>query len=344
LPKSSIVAANTLWQPSYSDANMAFQQSFSMNSVKNFANEIYRDFTKLLNFIADAPWDMVYSLSWLTANVWGAWMKFIANIFKNSKEEKIKQKENLEKEKWIKALSQYNDAETWFSATLFQNKNDWQITLWIRWSDDLSDWFRSNLRFSDSKITRFFRNWKWMPKQIQSLVDFIDNSNEIKEIRKAWLKINLAGHSLWWWLVQMMALMYPWLINEASTFNAPWIKQLDASMNSEDAEALKKWWKSNLVDAVNMRLVDYRANLDLAKKDNSLFWHVVNFRNNDWIWNLWDKDDETWNAHIWYITEKLPWYSHLLVDLKKPMEMMTNDWFDNFSNKNILTNDTNNKN
>jgi hypothetical protein len=39
-------------------------------------------------------------------------MKFISNIFKNSKEEKIKQKENLEKEKQINVLSQYNDAET----------------------------------------------------------------------------------------------------------------------------------------------------------------------------------------------------------------------------------------
>lgn len=97
--------------------------------------------------------------------------------------------------------------------------------------------------------------WEWK-SQIQSMLD--DYQNICR--KHPWKDINITGHSLGWWLAQILSLMEP--CNTTYTYNAPWMLNIiqhwkiicqciEEDWWIVDSNCLEKclvciWWKKDL--------------------------------------------------------------------------------------------------
>lgn len=92
-------------------------------------------------------------------------------------------------------LKQIKDNSNWFSAILLEDIKTTDITIALRWTNDFTDIFYSDLQILlNSKWL-----WNYLPSQIESLKDLL------KDIEKEykWRKIQIKWHSLWWYLSEL---------------------------------------------------------------------------------------------------------------------------------------------
>jgi len=241
-------------------------------------------------------WIKRYLDTWIS--IWTTVKDLVLKVFENweKKEQNLIQdfdKKYIVLSKWFK----YNeDKSTWFSWTLIQDKNDKNnISLTIRWSDEWKDWTSNNIEFATKTK---------LPPQIESAVMFIE---EIKQswALKPWQKINMVWHSLWWWLAQIISLMYPDLITNTYTFNAPWVTAIEPKLDTNN-------------EIVKSKIKLYRERLWDKDFDTSF---VLNTRNKDFIWNF---DDEN---HIWLKSWQIDWYSHFIEPLNASINEMSIEEF-----------------
>ena len=243
-------------------------------------------------------WKWIKSFLDTWISVWTTVKDLVWKIFENWK----KKEQNLIKDfdKKYTVLSKWfahsEDKTTWFSWTLIQDKNDENnISLTIRWSDDWKDWTSNNFAITMKNK---------LPQQIESAIKFIE------EIKQSWIlkpgqKINMVGHSLGWWLAQIISLMYPDLIKNTYTFNAPWVAWIIPKLDTNN-EIIK-----SKVELYKERLWD--------KNFNTSF--ILNTRNKDFIWNF---DDEN---HIWLKSWQIDWYSHFIESLNAWINEMSLEEF-----------------
>lgn len=276
--------------------------------------------------------NVVYWTAWTLDLAWRKSKSFIKWLFVDKKKEDIKTMDTLSKT-WLKVVDQYRDEKTWFSATLMRDERKWwKLMLAVRGSDDLSDYLYSNYRISDFRLTRFTEAWQWMPKQIISLIEFMEWNDDIKDAIKNKQTIDVVWHSLGGTVSQSIPLLYPWLAGETATFNAPWIKQLDSKINPKDRKELLESWKKDIFAKIEKRIGIFKDNMNKVEEHILYFPNVMNYRNDDWIWNFWDKGRPDGNWHIWYISPNLPWISHLIEWLETPMVNMSERQFNEFKN------------
>lgn len=168
------------------------------------------------------------------------------------------------------------DEETWYWATLIEK--DWNLTYCIRWTDtdsisnllkdveeDIKIWLHeldSNSLYESIKewklksVVQLFKElfW-WWKSQVQTMLD--DYQRICRKY--PWKDINITGHSLGWWLAQILSLMEP--CKTTYTYNSPGMLNIMKHweiicecINEDwwdiDFNCLNKcltciWWKSN---------------------------------------------------------------------------------------------------
>lgn len=323
-------ALNTNWSTSldinWNIVTSDLEAKFTIPSPMSVLIKTKNELLSILETVANIPWNVVDSTVWTLKNVW-YWLEKKFKWFFNDSKEIDQTKLTEYSKKWLTVINQEQDNSSWFSATLIKDTNTNEITLWIRWTDDFTDMIYSNLRISDSRAKNIFNATDWMPSQMVSLINYIENNPEIKKIREAKWHINVVGHSLGWAVSQLLKAMYPWLVKETHTFNAPWIKQITPTLNPTDRKALEKANNSELINKIDSILKVYPGNLKSAD-----FSKVLNIRNHDWIWSVWDSIEWWW--HIWVTTEKIPWDLHFLDWIRDNLDSLSPKDFDRIFNLN----------
>ena len=191
-------------------------------------------------------------------------------------------------------LKKYNDPTTWFSAMLVRRKEDWELTVVIRWTDDKRD------LYDDKKL---YNNK--MPKQLISAIDFIE------ALKAQWLinpdkPIDIVWHSLWWAMAQALWAIYKWwkekLVSNVYTFNAPWVKSLVIDFDENDL---------NLAEKRYLKL--YKDKIESQYGLPNRFDYIVN------VWSKWDVISEFWSK-LWQEID-LNGSGHTLysMDVSKPL-------------------------
>lgn len=307
---------DTNWNTVISDLDAKFSLPSPMSVLIKTKNEL----ASILETVVNIPWNVIDWTVWTLKNVW-FWLEKKFKWFFNDSKAIDKAKLTEFSKKWLTVISQEQDSSSWFSVTLLRDTNTNELTLWIRWTDDLTDMIYSNLRLSDSKAKKIFDMTDWMPKQMVSLVNYIENNPEIKKVRESKWQINVVGHSLWWAVAELLKAMYPWLVKETHTFNAPWIKQITPKLNPADRMELEKAKKFGLIKQIDSTLSTYPNNLKTAD-----FSKVLNIRNHDWIWSVWDSVECWW--HIWVTTDKIPWDLHFLDWIRDNLDGLSTIDFD----------------
>lgn len=183
-------------------------------------------------------------------------------------------------------LEYTEDKKSWFSAMLIEN--NWQLTYSIRWTEFdkiswiITDWWEDiDIFMNELNSTNFLeslKKWKWLEylierglwnrieifryffwwakSQVQSMLE--DYKNICSKYPGK--DINIAGHSLGWWLAQILSMM--WECNNTYTYNAPWMiniikhweilcKCFEDNWEQVDKSCLEKcivciWWKKDL--------------------------------------------------------------------------------------------------
>jgi hypothetical protein len=313
-----------------SDVNPNTKSDSTYESLISFRDELL----KILKAGITLPLNVAEKTKYILSNA-SFWLKnLLSELISDSKEKNdIKFKRIQEMD--LKVINQIQDKKTWFSAILFEKCNinelnqgkTSELTLWIRWTDDFTDILFSDARLHNSKIINkldIFDFTKWIPKQMITLIDFIEKNERIKELRKNNWKLNLVGHSLWWALSQILNVMYPWLINENHTFNSPWIKHISPILNSWDTDRLLNENKPWLINKIRLNLETYKNNIN-----KPIFWNVLNIINHDEISKIWVSDKwEDW--HIWIITERIPWEIHGIEWLRNGVENLSPSDFNRY--------------
>ena len=272
-------------QTMLSDWKFVKQDDSFLSDVKNKASEFWSE------FIAWAK-DFWINL----AN----WAEFIVYNFKDYVlwwDEKEKQQLELSEFKMkYDVLKVSNDENTWFNAMLVKSKDDWKLSVVIRWTDDNKD---------VSNDMSFVTNDN-LPVQVISGIRFIE---ELKRewFVNPWKPIDIVWHSLWGWLAQILWVIYKWwkenLVSNVYTFNAPWVRKMDAEVDLE-----------NLSPKEKMLINLYKESIEKSSWNPKKFNYILN------IWNQKDSVFET-NVHIWE-TKKIVWKTHW-IDTIKTEEILT---------------------
>ncbi len=273
-------------QTMLSDWKFVKQDDSFLSDVKNKASEFWSE------FIAWAK-DFWINL----AN----WVEFIVYNFKDyvlwwDEEEKQELKLSEFKMKYD-VLKVSNDESTWFNAMLVKSKDDWKLSVVIRWTDDNKD---------VSNDMSFVTNDN-LPVQVVSGIRFIE---ELKRewFVNPWKPIDIVWHSLWGWLAQILWVIYKWwkenLVSNVYTFNAPWVRKMDAEVDLE-----------NLSPKEKMLINLYKETIEKSSWNPKKFNYILN------IWNQKDSVFET-NIHIWK-TKKIVWKTKHWIDTIKTEEIIT---------------------
>lgn len=215
----------------------------------------------------------------------------IMNIFESSKEKNLKTWQDFQN-KYDILWEPANDPVTWFQAMIVTekgSKDSNELTLLLRWTDEMKD------IWSDLQILE----WWSLPEQTKPMLVYFKKIMD-KYPNKTF---NVVGHSLWWALAQILALLYPDRIKWAHTFNAPWIKHIKNTFNALDINSFD-------VDTIK-RL---RAHNPEKTLDN-----VFNTVNHDEIWNF--------KEHVWVDSQKLPWRLHFMKNLKESIDVLSDKEF-----------------
>ncbi len=188
--------------------------------------------------------------------------------------------------KQYEIIWQFKDEHSWFAATILENRSSKDITISIRWSDDITDWVFSNLQIwlGMAWIKEF------VPRQLETLKKFIKQVESAYWKQFGWKKITIVWHSLWWSLSELVDTLNTKLnIEKCFNFNWPWV--LDIPWAN-----IKEW--------------DWRRAIKSTTKDsiwNSWTQIAYNTIPIDWIWHWrkeikkwinWVSVDEKWNVLV----------------------------------------------
>ncbi|MCK9272259.1 hypothetical protein M0P65_01815 [Candidatus Gracilibacteria bacterium] len=222
----------------------------------------------------------------------------VLKVFENGEKKEQNLIQDFDKKYIVlsKGFKYNEDKSTGFSGTLIQDKNDKNnISLTIRGSDEWKDWTSNNIEFATKTK---------LPPQIESAVMFIE---EIKQsgALKPGQKINMVGHSLGGGLAQIISLMYPDLITNTYTFNAPGVTAIEPKLDTNN-------------EIVKSKIKLYRERLGDKDFDTSF---VLNTRNKDFIGNF---DDEN---HIGLKSGQIDGYSHFIEPLNASINEMSIEEF-----------------
>lgn len=243
------------------------EQIFAENEIK------YRDV--ITDIMPEKIYNHKYNKSRLLIN------KFFKNKINKSKNQFEKLKQNYKIIDYYPNETKGEKWESWFWAILLEKW--WKKFIAIRWTEITDFW---DLK-EDSKLAIN----KFPDKQSKDLINFIDR------VIKPGEKFNIIWHSLWWALSQIAASIYVNQIEEAYTFNSPWVKNLKVS------------------DKDKQKFVKFR---DFEYNKDKVWEKIINVRWSAWISpiaNLWE---DLWNYEI--ILKKLS--SHGITETVRYIEKL----------------------
>lgn len=223
--------------------------------------------------------------------------RLITNWLEHLRQEKIQENWNiLEQLDWNFEVIDYFPRETdktksWFWAICLKD-TDWNMYFAIRWTE-ITDWW-------DIKTGIWLVFNKVPEKQTKDMIDFVERN--IKGLKK-WEKFRVIWHSLGWTLTQILTSMYPNKVDESYTFNSPWAKDLETSIDKTDRYFAK--------------FDSFRYNK--SSKDT---WELIT----NVSWTAWyNLISDLWED-IWEYEIKLEWLSsHSIIELVKYVENLSED-------------------
>ena len=262
----------------------------------------------------DTPeWMTSFQYEWLKSSNEGhnENISIVEEALKKLKQRKAKQmRENLKQ-----ITDKYEILETfpwdwpdrpysWLNCVLLEDKKDGKKYLSIAWSQ-FESWSIQNTDLWDYVwADKDLILWKIPEDQTSWLIEFM---NKIKWEKLAeWEKIRIVWHSLGWTLSQIWTSMFPDIVDESYTFNAPWAKKLEVN------EWHYEWDQLAYIQAFQ------------KNRDKNEVWELLtNVKaTEDTIVSLIPK---VHNVDIWNYTIELKWWSHSLddvIDLLKNSEIV----------------------